>query len=292
MSQTIPELGDKRNGQSPAVSNDNIKPTHQEIDNLNRYATHTSVAIPMDVYEKMYLNPETRVKGQLRNTFANPTPLALMGFLVASAPLGCALMGWRGAGGGGAATIGVFYFFGGMLQIIGSVMEWIIGNTFPFVVFGSYGAFWLALGATLQPSYNAEAAYTSGLTGAEAAAGTAEFLSSFAFYLVFIGVITFLYILCAFRTNVVFLIIFFLLDIALFLLAAAYWKLAEGDTAKGAKLEQVAGAFVFAFCVFGFYLLFVQLITSLDFPFSLPVGDLSTRVPSATDKRHKAEGRV
>lgn len=26
-----------------------------------------------------------------------------------------------------------------MLQIIGGVMEWIIGNTFPFVVFSSYG---------------------------------------------------------------------------------------------------------------------------------------------------------
>ncbi len=62
-----------------------------------------------------------------------------MGFLVASLPLGCNLMGWRGAGGGGAALVGVFYTFGGMLQIIGSVMEWIIGNTFPFVVFGSYG---------------------------------------------------------------------------------------------------------------------------------------------------------
>lgn len=34
---------------------------------------------------------------------------------------------------------GLFYFFGGMLQIIGSVMEWIIGNTFPCVVFASYG---------------------------------------------------------------------------------------------------------------------------------------------------------
>ena len=31
------------------------------------------------------------------------------------------------------------YFFGGMLQIIGGVMEWIIGNTFPCVVFSSYG---------------------------------------------------------------------------------------------------------------------------------------------------------
>jgi uncharacterized protein len=104
---------------------------------------------------------------------------ALMGFLIASTPLGCALMGWRGSGGGGAATIGVFYFFGGMLQIIGSVMEWIIGNTFPFVVFGSYGAFWLALAATLQPSYNASGAYTVDLTGAAKAAGEAEFLSSF-----------------------------------------------------------------------------------------------------------------
>jgi len=75
MSQATLELGDKRNGQPSTIGNDNIKPTHQEIDNLNRYATHTSVAVPMDVYEKMYLNPETRVKGQLRNTFANPTPL-------------------------------------------------------------------------------------------------------------------------------------------------------------------------------------------------------------------------
>jgi succinate-acetate transporter protein len=87
-------------------------------------------------------------------------------------------MGWRGSGGGGAATIGVFYFFG-LLQIIGSVMERIIGNTFPFVVFGYYGAVWLALAATLQPAYNAQGAYTSGLTGAELAAGKAEFLSSF-----------------------------------------------------------------------------------------------------------------
>lgn len=63
----------------------------------------------------------------------------LLGFLITAAPLSCALMGWRGAGGGGAATIGTFYFFGGLLQIMGCVMEWLIGNTFPFVVFGSFG---------------------------------------------------------------------------------------------------------------------------------------------------------
>ncbi|KAE9366310.1 gpr1-like plasma membrane protein [Stipitochalara longipes BDJ] len=265
-----------------------IKATHQQFDSLNRYATNASVAIPMEVFEKMYLNPETRVKGELRKTFANPTPLALLGFLLASAPLGCALMGWRGSGGGGAATIGVFYFFGGMLQIIGSVMEWIIGNTFPFVVFGSYGAFWLALAATLQPVYSAEGAYTSGKSGAEAAAGQAEFLSSFAFFLLFLGILTFLYLICAFRTNVVFVIIFFFLDIALFLLTGAYWVLAEGNTSRGARMEMAAGACVFIFCIFGFYLLLAQLLQALDFAFSLPVGDLSTRIKSATDKQQAA----
>lgn len=50
-------------------------------------------------------------------------------------------MGWRGSGGDGVATIGVSYFFGGMLQIIGAVMEWIVGNTFPFVCFATFGKY-------------------------------------------------------------------------------------------------------------------------------------------------------
>lgn len=63
----------------------------------------------------------------------------LLGFLVASSPLAISFMGWGGAGGNGAATIGLYYFFGSMLQVIGSILEWFIGNTFPFVVFGSFG---------------------------------------------------------------------------------------------------------------------------------------------------------
>jgi hypothetical protein len=33
------------------------------------------------------------------------------------------LMGWRGAGGNGAAGIGTYYFFGGLLMILGSLGE-------------------------------------------------------------------------------------------------------------------------------------------------------------------------
>lgn len=112
-------------------------------------------------------------------------------------------MGWRGAGGGGAATIGTYYFFGGMLQIFGAFLEWIIGNTFVYVVFGAFGefisfvqaggdvtrisgtntlaigSFWLAFGMTLTPFYNAEGAFTAGATtAAEKAAGIASFQAS------------------------------------------------------------------------------------------------------------------
>ncbi|MCJ1321246.1 hypothetical protein MMC15_006590 [Xylographa vitiligo] len=277
------------NGANGEVA-DSIDRDYKE--HLKRYETNGTISLPMEVFEKIYLNPQLPVKGELRGTFGNPTPLALMGFLIASHPLGIALMGWRGAGGGGAATIGAFYFFGGLLQIIGSVLEWIIGNTFPFVVFGSYGAFWLALGATLQPSFNAEGAYIpAGASAAVAAAGTAEFLSSFAFYLLFIGILTTIYMVIALRTNIVFVIIFLFLDLALYLLAAAYWTLAEGNTALGAQLEVAAGACVFVFCMAGWYLLIVQLMQAVDFPLSLPVGDLSTRFQGGAARR-KARGDI
>jgi len=86
--------------------NEDLKPPIE----LNRYTTNGSVVIPMDAFERMYLNPEIAVKGQLRRTFGNPTPLALLGFVIASTPLACTQMGWRGAGGNGAALIGMLKY--------------------------------------------------------------------------------------------------------------------------------------------------------------------------------------
>lgn len=48
---------------------------------------------------------------------------ALVGFLLSLTPLSMDLMGWRGAGGNGAAGTGTYFFFGGLLMIIGSVGE-------------------------------------------------------------------------------------------------------------------------------------------------------------------------
>lgn len=64
----------------------------------------------LELFEKLYLSPQNNVKGDLRSTFANPTPLGLLGFLLSLSPLSCELMGWRGATGAGEAGIGSYYF--------------------------------------------------------------------------------------------------------------------------------------------------------------------------------------
>ena len=132
-------------------------------------------------------------------------------------------MGWRGAGGNGAASTGkcayphclshgklpvltidthllsptgVYFMFGSLLMILGSIGEWIVGNTFPFVVFGTFGAFWGAFGCTLVPWFNAygayvvdpkEAATMMGNPGNPLGLQSPAFNASFAFFLLFMG---------------------------------------------------------------------------------------------------------
>jgi hypothetical protein len=48
---------------------------------------------------------------------------ALVGFLLSLTPLSWTLMGWRGAGGSGSASIGWYFFMGGLLMVLGGVGE-------------------------------------------------------------------------------------------------------------------------------------------------------------------------
>ncbi|KAK5313327.1 hypothetical protein LTR46_010931, partial [Exophiala xenobiotica] len=216
------------------------KTADQQNEYLTRYQTASSVVIPREVFESMYLSPYTQRLGHLRSTFANPTP------------------------------IGLFFFFGGMLQVLGCVLEWIIGNTFPFVVFACYGAFWLAMGATLQPDFNAQAYYTN------QPGGTSQFYASFSFFWMVMALVTFFFLVASLRTNITFVLVFLFIDLAFIMLMATYWTLAEGKMAVAEKCEKAAGAFVFVFCVFGWYLFFAMILLAVDFPLRLPTGDLST----------------
>lgn len=53
----------------------------------------------------------------------------------------------------------VYMFMGGLLMIIGGVLEWVLGNSFPACVFCSFGGFWFSYGGSLIPSFAAYASY-------------------------------------------------------------------------------------------------------------------------------------
>jgi hypothetical protein len=70
-----------------------------EAGNNNLQRTNTFLSITPEMFEKLYLSPKNQTRGDLRQTFGNPTPVAVLGFVVALTPLSIELMGWRGAGG-------------------------------------------------------------------------------------------------------------------------------------------------------------------------------------------------
>lgn len=53
----------------------NISSNVQHKEYLERYQTASSVVIPREVFESMYLSPYNERRGHLRSIFANPTPM-------------------------------------------------------------------------------------------------------------------------------------------------------------------------------------------------------------------------
>ena len=121
-------------------------------------------------------------------------------------------------------------------------MEWILGNTFPSVLFFTYGAFWLVQGTILQPFYCVGGAYSPTGNCAEGAT-TPEYFATTAFYLVCLAMVSFIFMICALRVNVVLFSALFFLVIAFGTLAGTYFHLALGNVVIAGKLQIVSAAF-------------------------------------------------
>ncbi|HLI08805.1 MAG TPA: acetate uptake transporter [Ktedonobacteraceae bacterium] len=78
---------------------------------------------------------------------ANPAPLGLCAFALTTFVLSAANAGWFT---GPTIVIGLAFFYGGLAQMLAGMWEFRAGNTFGATAFTSYGAFWIAVGATLQ----------------------------------------------------------------------------------------------------------------------------------------------
>ncbi|KAH8700419.1 hypothetical protein BGW36DRAFT_446955 [Talaromyces proteolyticus] len=259
---------------------------------LHRNPTAESILLPIprDVFEKLYLNPKTPAAGNLRKTFGNPTPISLMGFLLSATPLGCIAMGWRGSGGNGGAILPVFIFFGGLVQLLGGIGEWILGNTFSSSIFFTYGTFWLVYGTSLMPFFATGLNYSPTgniLEGQH----TPEFYATTGFFYVILAVLTFVYFICSIRTNICLFIALFLLSIAAALFSGVYFQLALGNAILASKLQTASGAFIFALCFPIWWIFIAQILETVDFPVSLPVGDLSTVVLGKRQREKKRQSQ-
>lgn len=253
---------------------------HDPDDALRKIKTTGSLSISPELFEKIYLSPQNKVAGELRKTVGNPTPIALVGFLLSLSPLSCILMGLMGAGENGASGIGFYIGFGGICMLLGGIGEWVLGNTFPATVFISFGAFWIAFAITLTPYAGAIADYhaSGGLHGK-------PFNASFAFSLVFMDVLCTVYCIVSVRTNVVFFLIFLLLIPTFSCLVYVFFGLSMTPIPVfHANALIAAGALAFVISMLGWYIFGAILLASVDFPFSLPVGDLSHIIKGASEK--------
>jgi len=254
--------------------------TQEALAHIQRAA---SVSMSPELFEKFYLSPQNKVSGNLRKTFANPTPLAVIGLAMALTPFSCDIMGWRGAGGSGAAGIGSYYFMGGLLMIIGAIGEWIMGNTYPFVLFGAYGGFWLSFAGTLTPSLGAYGHYSTLYSDTNPSAGLDDpaFAASFGFFLLAMAVLSFVFALGTLRLNICLMFVEWGLTFCFSLLTATFWLLAEGNAAVACKCLIAAGAFGFVASAGAWWILAAQILASVQFPLNLPVGDMSSIFPAA-----------
>ncbi|KAK3331201.1 GPR1/FUN34/yaaH family-domain-containing protein [Apodospora peruviana] len=219
----------------------------------------------------------------MKKNWGNPAPLALAGLVMTLTPLSCQLMGWRGSDPSGAANNGAHFFCGGLLLFLGGLLEFFLAHTFAFVVYCAYGGFFLALGATLTPGFGAETPYTSTATGLL----SDDFYNSFGFFYLFVGLLSFVFFICSIRTNVCLVVLFLAYTLAFPLLAAAEWTHAQGQMDLSHRLTVGGGAACFVVSICSWWAMIGGLLESVDFPFTLPMGDLSHVVPGASKSHHE-----
>ncbi|KAL6799804.1 GPR1/FUN34/yaaH family domain-containing protein [Trichoderma sp. SZMC 28012] len=249
--------------------------------------TNTYLSISPELFEKLYLSPKAQTRGELRRTFGNPTPVGVLGFCVALTPVSAELMGWRGASGT-SATIGASYSFGATLLMLSGIAEFLLGNTFPSVVFLAYGSHFLTMAITYTPFFAAISSYNADGSQEQSPA----FLATFGFYAVCMTTLSFIFLICSLRTNAVYVTVFTSGAIGFGLFSGAAWNIAGGNDTVGKHLIVGTGACFFVASMAGWYLLFAIMMTAVDMPFAVPVGDLSTMIKSMSDVERNNQQRT
>ncbi|KAM0753049.1 hypothetical protein T439DRAFT_378786 [Meredithblackwellia eburnea MCA 4105] len=208
----------------------------------------------------------------------NPGVLGLAAHAVTLMLLATQFMKWRGVTVP-QVYIGNLWFYAGLYMFTTAQWCLIKGETFAYCVFGTFSAFYFSYAAILTPTFAVADAFAGAAGTTSSAAAELQSLAIFLF--VWNGVF-FIIFLASLRTNAALVVVFFGVIMGVWCLGGMYLELAtiaqaasKGSMSKAVALSKAGGAFLFVSASSGFYLVIVQLFESVDFPISLPVGDLS-----------------
>jgi succinate-acetate transporter protein len=140
---------------------------------------------------------------------------------------------------------------------IAGIFEFILGNTFPMVVFIIYGSHWVNPAYLSDPAHGIVASYAAGeVPGALSQAYNAGQGN----YNVVMAIVSFIFLCGSLRINVPFVIVFLGLVFLFSFIAAADYQLGYNATAAGAAhavyYVKIAGEFGFVTMIMGWYVLF------------------------------------
>jgi len=190
--------------------------------------------------------------------FANPLPLGLLGFGMTTALLSLANANVYPAG---SMVLAMAVFFGGVAQVIVSIMAYRNNNTFAVTAFAGYGFLWITLGfLTIGANHG----------WADANSGTAM-----GFYLLIWAIFTFGLMIASLVAPLVLTGVLALTVIALSLLAIANWAGSTTITKIGGWEGVLLGALAI-------YLAFAFLLNETFGRTVLPVGE-----PLAAHRRER-----
>lgn len=239
-----------------------------QASNMDLHRAPTVSTLSPEMFEKLYLQPRLERMGTnpMRKMMGNPTVIGLCGHVLALTSLSMVLLNFQGATSPFAQS-GSLFFCGGVMLLICCVFEMMLGNTFPAVVFASFGAFYLSAGYFYSPQ-----------TGISALSTEPSYSKGFGLYCVSWCMLCFLFTVAALRTNVIFVFTFLTLTAAFGILSASLFITIDNSN-QALRLQKAAGGFCFACSLAGWYIFASLLLASLEFPFSIPVGDLSHLFP-------------
>ena len=175
--------------------------------------------------------PAQQVPPPAKGGMANPAPWAVTAFATTSFMIGMYqthLLNNAGI----AIVLPAAFFFGGLVQIIVAIMEFTRGNLFAGAVFGTYGPFWVILGA-----FNT--LYAAGVPAVQLNDATSLFLAVFA-------VISFYLAIASLRTDLVLTVIIWLIFVGLVVLSI-------GAGANSVDITEGGGWIVLVFAVLAWY---------------------------------------